>query len=111
MKAREQVYTPDARRVNTCALQNSALPCCCRSVVLLDRDFRFVNKERSMKTGWVKAAAFFCVCMLVAGGLFAQSDLGTITGYVKDPSGGTIAGAKVSIQNKSGVQRQTTTND
>ena len=64
-----------------------------------------------MKTGWVKTVVFFCVCTLVAGGLFAQSDLGTITGYVKDPSGGTIAGAKVSIQNKSGVQRQATTND
>jgi hypothetical protein len=64
-----------------------------------------------MKTGWVKAIVVLCVCLLAGGVLFAQSDLGTILGYVKDPSGGTIVGAKVTIQNKSGVERQATTND
>src|SRR5262245_26132038 len=43
--------------------------------------------------------------------VFAQSDLGTISGYVKDPSGATVSGAKVTLRNQSGLERQTTTND
>jgi Carboxypeptidase regulatory-like domain/TonB-dependent Receptor Plug Domain/TonB dependent receptor len=46
-----------------------------------------------------------------SGSLFAQSDLGRISGFIKDPSGATIANAKVTVQNKSGVERQTATND
>jgi hypothetical protein len=64
-----------------------------------------------MKTRWVKAVLVLSACLLISGALFAQSDLGTISGFVKDPSGGTIAGAKVTIQNKSGVERQATTNE
>src|SRR6266480_1070939 len=47
----------------------------------------------------------------VSGMLFAQSDLGRISGFVKDPSGATIANAKVTVRNNTGVERQTTTND
>jgi hypothetical protein len=64
-----------------------------------------------MKIRWVKAVLVLSVCLLISGALFAQSDLGTISGFVKDPSGGTVAGAKVNIQNKSGVERQATTNE
>src|SRR5262249_25953536 len=32
-------------------------------------------------------------------------------GFVRDPSGASVAGAKVTVQNKSGVERQTTTNE
>jgi hypothetical protein len=64
-----------------------------------------------MNTRWVKAVLVLSVYLLISGVLFAQSDLGTISGFVKDPSGGTIAGAKVTIQNKSGVERQATTNE
>src|SRR5712691_7096329 len=46
-----------------------------------------------------------------SGMLFAQSDLGRISGFVKDPSGATIANAKVTVRNNSGVERQATTND
>src|ERR1700730_6011549 len=46
-----------------------------------------------------------------SGILLAQSDLGRISGFIKDPSGATIANAKVTVQNKSGVERQTATND
>src|SRR6266478_6348987 len=46
-----------------------------------------------------------------SGIVLAQSDLGTISGFIKDPSGATIAGAKVTVQNKSGVERQATTNE
>jgi predicted heme/steroid binding protein len=41
----------------------------------------------------------------------AQSDLGRISGFIKDPSGATIANAKVTIRNSSGVERQATTNE
>ena len=64
-----------------------------------------------MNTRRVKAILVLSVCLLLSGALFAQSDLATISGFVKDPSGGTIAGAKVKIQNKSGVERQATTNE
>src|SRR5215471_9297073 len=42
---------------------------------------------------------------------FAQSDLGRISGFVKDPSGAMVPSAKVTVQNNSGVVRQATTNE
>ena len=55
----------------------------------------------------------FSLCMILAsaGSVFAQSDLGRISGFVRDSSGASVAGAKVTVQNKSGVERQTTTNE
>jgi hypothetical protein len=64
-----------------------------------------------MNTRCVKAILVLSACLLISGALSAQSDLGTISGFVKDSSGGTIAGAKVTIQNKSGVGRQATSNE
>jgi hypothetical protein len=44
--------------------------------------------------------------------LFAQSDNGSIVGFVKDPSGAVIPKAKVVLKNEAtGVQKQATTND
>jgi hypothetical protein len=44
--------------------------------------------------------------------LFAQSDLGTITGFVKDPSGATIPGATVVVKSEAtGTERRATTNE
>src|SRR6266446_4677074 len=57
------------------------------------------------------AAVLFCVSLTVSGLLFAQSDLGTISGFVKDPSGATIANTKVTIRNNRGVDRAATSND
>src|SRR5213082_1193147 len=57
---------------------------------------------------WIVAV---CLALLVSQGLLAQSDLGKISGFIKDPSGATIANAKVTIRNNTGVERQTTTND
>ena len=51
------------------------------------------------------------VVLVSSGIMFAQSDLATISGFVKDPSGATVPGAKVLVRNKSGVERQTSTND
>src|SRR6266702_4322675 len=47
----------------------------------------------------------------VSGILYAQSDLGKISGFIKDPSGATIANAKVTVRNNAAVERQTTTNE
>src|SRR5437870_717253 len=41
----------------------------------------------------------------------AQSDLGSISGFVKDPSGGSIPNAKVTVRNESRVERTATTNE
>src|SRR5467141_4144508 len=49
--------------------------------------------------------------LAVSAMLPAQSDLGRISGFVKDPSGATIANAKVTVRNNTGVERQTTTNE
>src|SRR6266478_2961491 len=57
---------------------------------------------------WILAV---CCVLLVSHGVLAQSDLGKISGFIKDPSGATIANAKVTIRNNAGVERQTTTND
>lgn len=60
------------------------------------------------KSSIVKAAiVLFVVCF----GLMAQSDLGTISGFVKDPSGATIPNAKVTARNLSGLDRTATTNE
>src|SRR5207248_10506633 len=59
---------------------------------------------------FLAALLVFSLCLVLSGVLFAQSDLGTISGFVKDPSGASIAGAKVTVRNNSGVERQTTTN-
>src|SRR5437773_9343991 len=57
---------------------------------------------------WILAV---CLALLVSQGLLAQSDLGKISGFIKDPSGATIANAKVTIRNNTRIERQTTTND
>jgi hypothetical protein len=49
--------------------------------------------------------------LLWAGLAFAQSDLGSISGFVKDPSGAVVPKAKVTVKNTSGLERQATTND
>src|SRR4051812_6931809 len=52
----------------------------------------------------------FSTCLSVTL-VFAQSDLGRISGFVKDPSGAIVPNAKISVQNKSGLQRSTVTNE
>lgn len=47
---------------------------------------------------------------LLSTTLFAQSDLGTISGFVKDQSDAVIVNAKITIRNESGVERSATTN-
>ena len=42
---------------------------------------------------------------------FGQSDSGSISGFVKDPSGATIPNAKVTVKTQSGLERTASTND
>jgi hypothetical protein len=42
---------------------------------------------------------------------FAQSDLGSITGFVKDPSGATVPNAKIKVRNETGLERQAVSNE
>jgi predicted heme/steroid binding protein len=65
----------------------------------------------SVSSRYLFIVGVFCLCMLFSGVVFAQSDLGGISGFVKDPSGATIPNAKVTVRNDSGIERQTTTNE
>src|SRR6202790_5233101 len=67
--------------------------------------------EGTMKNACRMSVVVFLMSLGVSGVLFAQSDLGRISGFIKDPSGATIAGAKVTVRNNAGVERQTATND
>src|SRR5256884_3248380 len=64
-----------------------------------------------MMNAFSKFVLVVCFALFVSQGLLAQSDLGKISGFIKDPSGATIANAKVTVRNNTGVERQTTTND
>lgn len=59
-----------------------------------------------------KAAASFAVFALFAALAFAQSDNSSISGIVKDTSGGAVPNAKVTVRNEAtAFERQTTTNE
>jgi hypothetical protein len=54
----------------------------------------------------------FAALLLSCSSLFAQSDLGSIQGVVKDPSGSTVPNASITVKNEnSGQERRTKTND
>src|SRR5262249_49338351 len=65
----------------------------------------------SVRSRYFFIVGVFCLCLLFSGVVFAQSDLGGISGFVKDPSGATIPNAKVTVRNDSGIERQATTNE
>ncbi len=55
---------------------------------------------------------FVTLFVMMSSALLAQSDNGTVVGFVKDPSGAVVPKAKVTIRNEAtGVERQTTTNE
>jgi hypothetical protein len=59
-----------------------------------------------------RAGTACAVLLLVAVFAFAQSDNSTISGMVKDPSGASVSGAKVTVRNEgTGFERQVTTNE
>src|SRR5712671_1645302 len=69
-----------------------------------------LSRGKSMKNAWFIRAALLLALASLA--LFAQSDLGSITGFVKDPTGATIPNATVTVRNEAtGAERKATTNE
>ncbi len=56
-------------------------------------------------------SGLLCIFFALSFLSFAQSDLGTIQGFVKDPSGAVIPNAKITVHNQAGLERQTVTNE
>ena len=66
-----------------------------------------MNRVRSLRT--VALALIFLFATSLA---FAQSDLGSISGFVKDPSGAVVPKAQVTVKNEAtGTERATNTNE
>jgi len=66
-----------------------------------------MNNVRSSRVVLLALAIFACLSVA-----FAQSDLGSISGFVKDPSGAVIPKAQVTVRNEStGTERRATTNE
>ncbi len=63
--------------------------------------------------GCHNVAPFLCANLfLFATIAYAQSDYGSIVGFVKDPSGAVVPQAKITLKNEgTGIERPTTTND
>src|SRR5579884_3677500 len=59
----------------------------------------------------IRAVLLVFSALLCSALVFAQSDLGSISGFVKDPSGATIPNAKVTVTNPTGLTRTATTNE
>ena len=64
-----------------------------------------------MKQRYVWVAVTVAVCLFFSAVAFAQSDLGRISGFIKDPSGAVVPNANITVKSNSGVQREATTND
>jgi predicted heme/steroid binding protein len=64
-----------------------------------------------VKNAYLRVVFALFVTLVSSGLLLPQSDLATISGFVKDQSGATVLGAKIVVRNKSGVERQAATND
>ncbi len=60
---------------------------------------------------WSTTSLCATLLLVFAAVLMGQSDLGSISGFVKDPSGATVPSAKVTVRNQSGLERQATTNE
>src|SRR6266704_3163316 len=72
---------------------------------------RFLQTERNMKNASRVSILLFFTSLLTSGILSAQSDLGTISGFIKDPSGASIPNAEVTIKNQTGIERRAMTNE
>ena len=69
-------------------------------------------RSRRVSSVRVLAGALAVCAALCVPGSWGQSDLGKISGFVKDPSGATVPHAKVTVRsNNGGVEREATTNE
>ena len=61
---------------------------------------------------WRQVVFTLLAAVVILTTAFGQSDLGSITGFVRDPSGAVIPNVKVSVKNEAtGAERVSTTND
>lgn len=67
-------------------------------------------QKSCVRIGSLAMTMLFLVCAF-ATLLKAQSDLGNISGFVRDTSGGSVANAKVTVRNTSGIERSTSTSE
>ena len=58
-----------------------------------------------------RVTALLFAVLLLSINIFAQSDLGSIQGFVKDPSGSSVPNAKVIVRNQAGLERTTNSNE
>src|SRR6476659_2549854 len=67
----------------------------------------------SLVSSWRwSAVALIAILVLAASPVFAQSDLTSISGYVKDPTGASVPGAQITLKNEAtGTERRATTNE
>ena len=68
-----------------------------------------------MRINFLSKSVYVCLAIAIlamfSGSGFAQSDLGTINGTVRDPSGAAVPNAKVVVKNQAnGTERKVTTN-
>src|SRR6266849_662054 len=75
------------------------------------REIPVRHEEATMKNLRSKVVLVVFMGLVCSAMLFAQSDLGRISGFIKDPSGATVPNAKVTVRNNIGVERQVTTNE
>ncbi len=67
---------------------------------------------RKSTCAWVLyLCATFAACIFFSLSALAQSDVGTITGFVRDPSSATVPNAKVTIKNEGTNESHTVTTD
>jgi hypothetical protein len=67
-----------------------------------------MNKVCSWRT---LLLALVAAALLFTQNAVAQTDLGSITGFVRDPTGAVVPGAKVTVKNQAGLTRTSTTNE
>src|SRR5438093_143768 len=71
----------------------------------------FPQRRPIMKNACGTSILVFLASLVSSAILLAQSDLGTISGFIKDPSGASIPNADVTIKNQTGIERRATTNE
>ena len=76
-----------------------------RFVCLFTRAWKEVSMSHLLRRTLLSGVLLTCLS-------YAQSDYGTITGFVKDPSGAVVPNSKVTIRNEgTGLERPATTSD
>ena len=66
-----------------------------------------MNNVSSFRPVLLASAVLLCVSTAT----YAQSDLGSISGFIRDPSSASVPNAKVTVRNQTGLERQATSDE